>query len=612
MAHKETFISKYIFSQDHKTIARQYLITGIIMGLIGGFLSVLFRLKLGWPNGDLSFLEPILGKWVNGGNLDPAFFLGMVTIHGTILVFWVLTASLSGTFANFLIPLQLGARDMASPFLNMLSYWFFFLSSVIMVASLFVTTGPASSGWTVYPPLSVLPQAMPGSGMGMLLWMLAMVFFIVATMMGGLNYVVTVLNMRTKGMTLGRMPLTIWGVFLTAVLGLVTFPVLLAAAVLLLFDHSLGTSFYLNEIWINGPLGRDGGSPILWQHLLWFLGHPEVYLILMPALGIISEVISTHSRKPIFGYKFMVGSLIAITVLSILVWGHHMFVTGMNPFLGSVFMLATLLIAVPSAIKTYNYLSTLWRGNIRFAPPMLFALGMLTLFVTGGLTGLYLGNAVTDIPLHNTYFVVGHFHLVMGAAAMMGMFAGVYHWFPKMFGRMLDKTLGNIHFWLTIAAIFMVFFPMHFMGLDGVPRRYYQFSAFSEFAEWGGANRLISFGAILGFLAQLIFTYNFFKSIFFGKRASRNPWKANTLEWTTPVNVGHGNWEGPIPHVFRGPHEYSRPDTPHDYLPQTVSDEDLAAGIDYDKEDYDPIWDSVNYKKYKETHQRTSTEAPAE
>lgn len=592
--HHETFLSKYIFSQDHKMIAKQYLITGILMGFIGGFLATIFRLQLGWNGIDLGFLNGFFGHYLQwngeGYVLAPDKYLALVTMHGTIMVFFVLTAGLSGTFSNLLIPLQIGARDMASPFMNMLSFWLFFLSSVIIIVSLFIESGPASAGWTVYPPLSALPKAIPGSGLGMTLWLTAMAIFIASSLMGSLNYISTVLNMRTKGLSMNKLPLTIWSFFLTAVLGTLSFPVLLSAALLLVFDRSFGTSFYLSDIYLGGEalISQTGGSPILFQHLFWFLGHPEVYIIIMPAFGITSEVIATNARKPIFGYHAMVISLIGISVLSFIVWGHHMFVTGMNPFLGSVFMIVTLIIAIPSAVKTFNYLATLWEGNIIFTNGMLFAIGLVSLFISGGLTGIFLGNAALDIPLHNTYFVVAHFHIVMGSAAMFGMFAGVYHWFPKMFGKMMNKQLGYLHFWLTFISVYAVFFPMHFIGIAGVPRRYYAFTEF-DFAEvFIDLNKFISFAAIVGFLAQFIFLYNFITSIVAGKKASKNPWKSNSLEWSV-ADPGHGNWDGEIPTVYRGPHEYSKPGVELDYLPQWISDEDLAKGVNYDSEDHDPI-----------------------
>lgn len=589
--HEQSFLRKYIFSTDHKTIGIQFLITGIFMGFVGGILSAIFRLQLAYPEGPLPFVGDFLGGWVDeAGNMDPNFYMALVTIHGTIMVFFVLTAGLSGTFSNLLIPLQIGARDMASPVMNMMSYWFFFLASVIMIYSLFIETGPAGAGWTVYPPLSSLEQAMPGSGLGMTLWLASMFLFVVSSLMGGLNYVATVLNMRTKGMSMSKMPLTIWAFFLTAILGILSFPVLVAAVVLLFFDRTLGTSFYLSDIYIAGEaLNHTGGSPVLYQHLFWFLGHPEVYIVLMPALGLTSEIISTHARKPIFGYRAMIGSLMGITILSLIVWGHHMFVSGMNPFLGTVFIITTLVIAIPSAVKTFNYLATIWRGNLQFKTSMMFAIGLVSFFVSGGLTGLFLANAPIDVHTHNTYFVVGHFHLVMGVAAMFGMFAGVYHWFPKMFGRLMSEPLGHIHFWLTFLGGYFVFFPMYYMGMAGVPRRYYAFTEFQFTSQWLDLNMFITVSAIVSVLAQFIFLYNFFISIWYGKKAKRNPWNANTLEWTTPVEHIHGNWPGQIPTVYRWPYDYSKPGAPADFLPQTVSDEDLKKGVRYWEDDYDPM-----------------------
>jgi cytochrome c oxidase subunit 1 len=574
--HKETFVSKYIFSTDHKMIGKQFLVTGMIMGIIGVMMSMLFRLELAYPEQSFPILEFFLGKWAPDGVMDPNIYLALVTIHGTIMVFFVLTAGLSGTFSNLLIPLQIGARDMASGFMNALSYWFFFISSVIMVASLFLESGPAAAGWTIYPPLSALPQAMPGSGAGMTLWLISMTFFIVSSLLGSLNYIVTVLNMRTKGMSMTRLPLTIWAFFVTAVLGTLSFPVLLSAALLLMFDRMLGTSFYLSDIFIGGEvLNYSGGSPVLYQHLFWFLGHPEVYIILLPALGISSEVIATNSRKPIFGYRAMVGSILAIAFLSFIVWGHHMFVTGMNPFLGSVFTFTTLLIAIPSAVKAFNYITTLWKGNIQYTPAMLFSIGLVSTFVTGGLTGVILGDSALDINVHDTYFVVAHFHIVMGLSAIFGMFAGVYHWFPKMYGRMMNKSMGYVHFWLTFITAYGVFFPMHFLGMAGLPRRYYSNTAFPMFDNLADINVLITYFAIVGGIAQLVFIFNFFYSIWRGPKAKQNPWRANSLEWTTPVEHIHGNWPGDVPVVHRWAYDYSKPGAEEDFVPQNVP---LAEG----------------------------------
>jgi len=569
---KESFVSKYVFSQDHKMISKQFLITAIFMGIIAMMLSVFFRLQLAWPGESFEILNYFLGdRWAPDGVLDRNMYLSLVTIHGTIMVFFVLTGGLSGTFSNLLIPLQIGARDMASGFLNMLSYWFFLVSSVIMVASLFVETGAAGGGWTIYPPLSALPQAMPSSGLGMTLWLVSMALFIASSLLGGLNYIVTILNLRTKGMKMTRLPLTIWAFFITAVLGVLSFPVLFAAVLLLIMDRSMGTSFYLSDIYIGGEaLDPVGGSPILYEHLFWFLGHPEVYIVLLPALGISSEVIATNSRKPIFGYRAMIGSIMAIGFLSFIVWGHHMFMSGMNPFLGSVFVFTTLLIAIPSAVKAFNYITTIWKGNLVFTPAMLFSIGLVSTFVTGGLTGIILADSALDINVHDTYFVVAHFHIVMGLSAIFGMFAGVYHWFPKMFGRMMNSKLGYAHFWMTIVGGYGVFFPMHFVGLAGAPRRYYQYTDYPMFDGIYDLNVLVTTFAIFAAAAQAIFLFNFFWSIFRGQRAVQNPWKSNTLEWTTPVEHIHGNWPGAIPVVHRWPYDYSKPGKELDYVPQNV------------------------------------------
>jgi len=570
--HHETFISKYIFSMDHKMIAKQFLITAIIMAVVGMMMSLFFRLQLAWPGEKFAILNFFLGdKWAPEGILDANMYMSLVTIHGTILVFFVLTGGLSGTFSNLLIPYQIGARDMASGFLNMLSFWLFLVSAIIMLSSVFVETGAASGGWTVYPPLSALPQAMPGSGLGMTLWLVSMTVFIAASLLGSLNYIVTILNLRTKGMTMTRMPLTIWTFLITAIIGVLSFPVLVSAALLLLFDRSLGTSFYLDSIYIGGqPLEQTGGSPILYEHLFWFLGHPEVYIILLPALGLISEVISTNSRKPIFGYRAMIISVCAIAFLSFIVWGHHMFMTGMSPFLGTVFTFTTLLIAIPSAVKVFNYLATIWKGNLRLTPGMLFALGMVSLFISGGLTGLILGDSALDINVHDTYFVVAHFHIVMGASAIFGMFAGVYHWFPRMYGRMMVSKLGYLHFWVTLIGVYGVFFPMHFVGLAGVPRRYYSNLEFEMFDEVQFINPIITIFAIFAAFGQVVFIFNFFYSIYKGRKSGQNPWKSNTLEWTAPVERIHGNWPGALPIVHRWPYDYSKPDYEDDYVPQTV------------------------------------------
>lgn len=572
--YKSNFITKYIFSQDHKIIARQFLITGIIWAIIGAGMSVIFRLQLGFPDESLTWLKPLLGKWIEVdattgiGKLSPEFYYALVTMHGTIIVFFVLTAGLSGTFSNLLIPLQIGARDMASPFLNMLSYWFFFLASVVMLFSLFLSTGPFSGGWVAYPPLSALPQASDGSGAGMTLWLISLTLFVVSVALGGINYITTVLNLRTKGMSMWRMPLTVWAFFITAIIALLSFPVLVAGFLLLMFDRSLGTSFYLNEIYIGGQaLDHVGGSPILYQHLFWFLGHPEVYIIILPAMGLVSEVLSTHCRKPIFGYKAMVYSMLAIAFLSFIVWAHHMFMAGVNPFISNFFVIFTLIIAVPSAVKVFNWISTMYRANIRYNAASLFAIGFVSLFISGGLTGIFLGNSAIDIQFHDTYFVVAHFHIVMGVAAFFGMFAGIYHWYPKMFGRFMNETLGRIHFWGTLIGAYAIFWPMHYLGMAGVPRRYYRFDSFEYLRPFDDLNQFITIAAIITFFLQIIFVVNFFYSIWKGKKLNtRNPWGASTIEWTTPIEPIHGNWPGKLPNVHRWPYDYGKDG--REFIPQ--------------------------------------------
>ncbi|MCC7298863.1 MAG: cbb3-type cytochrome c oxidase subunit I [Bacteroidia bacterium] len=586
--YQSNFLTKYIFSTDHKMIGRQFLITGIFWAFIGAAMSIVFRLQLGFPESDMAWLRPLLGKWIQVneagiGKLDPEFYYSLVTMHGTILVFFVLTAGLSGTFANLLIPLQIGARDMASPLLNAFSYWFFFLAGVVMFLSLFLSTGPFSGGWTAYPPLSALPQASDGSGAGMTMWIVAMALFVVSSLLGGINYITTILNLRTKGMSLWRMPLPMWAIFVTAILGVLSFPVLLSGVLLLMFDRSMGTSFYLSEIVVGGEiLDRIGGSPILFQHLFWFLGHPEVYIIILPAMGIVSEVLSVHSRKPIFGYTAMVFSILAIGFLAFIVWAHHMFMAGVNPFISNFFVIFTLIIAVPSAVKVFNWIGTIYGSNFRFTAASLFGVGFVSMFISGGLTGIFLGNSAIDIPLHDTYFVVAHFHIVMGVAAFFGMFAGVYHWFPKMFGRFMNETLGKIHFWGTMIGAYAIFWPMHYTGMAGVPRRYYDGGAsFDAFRHFQDLNQFITVAAIFVFFLQILFIVNFFYSIFSGKKmTTKNPWGANSLEWTTPINAGHGNWPGNIPTVQRWAYDYAKGG--EEFIPQYVplkeGESDMGAG----------------------------------
>ncbi len=581
--YQSNFFSHYIFSTDHKMISKQFLITAMILALIGAFFSVVFRLQLGFPEDSMAWLKPLFGKWIvineeGFGTLAPEFYYALVTMHGTILIFFVLTGGLSGTFSNLLIPLQVGARDMASPFMNMLSYWFFFAASIVLLLSLFVSTGPFAGGWVAYPPLSALPQASSGSGTGMTLWLIALTLFVTSVVLGGINYITTILNMRTKGMTMWRLPLTVWAFLITACVGLLSFPVLASGFFMLMSDRIIDTSFFLSDIYIGGqPLDHVGGSPILYQHLFWFLGHPEVYIVILPGMGIVSEVISVNARKPIFGYKAMVFSLSAIGFISFLVWAHHMFVSGINPFIASIFTVFTLIIAVPSAIKTFNWIATLYGGKIRFNTAMLYSIGFVSMFISGGLTGIMMGNSTLDIQMHDTYFIIAHFHLVMGVAAFFGMFSGIYFWYPKMYGRFMNETLGKIHFWITMIGAYAIFWPMHYLGIAGVPRRYYSFDNFQAFRHFDDINAFITIAAIVVFAAQFIFLVNFFYSIWHGKKVKvKNPWQSNSIEWTTPIQPGHGNWPGKLPVVSRWPYDYSKdPNSDVDFLPQVLP---LAEG----------------------------------
>lgn len=557
--HHESFWKKYIFSQDHKVIALQYTITALFVGLFALALSWVMRLQLGFP-GTFQFI-------------NPGSYYQIMTQHGMIMIVYLLTAILLGGFGNYLIPLMIGARDMAFPFLNMLSFWVYLLSVIVLIAAFVVPGGPTGAGWTLYPPLSALPNAAPGSGWGIKLMLISLVIFIVSATMGGLNYVTTVLQCRTKGMTLMRMPLSVWGIFIGAIMALFAFPALFVGGVMLLFDNLLGTSFFIPAVTLFGQqLPREGGNPLLFQHLFWYFGHPEVYVVILPAMGIVSDLIATHARKPIFGYKAMVIAMAAIALIGFLVWAHHMFVSGMNPYFGFFFAASTLLIAIPSAVKVYNWLLTLWRGKIRFTTPMLFGLGWISTFIIGGLTGLPLGNVIADIPLHDTYFVVGHFHLVMGVAALMAIFGGIYHWFPKVTGRMFNETLGKIHFWVTFVGAYMIFFPMLLLGILGVPRRYFDFTVL-QYLPWQtqGLNAFITITALIVGAAQMIFLANLIWSAVRGQRAEPNPWQATTLEWQTPTTPPpHGNWGAETPTVYRWAYDYSVPGEERDFIPQNV------------------------------------------
>jgi cytochrome c oxidase subunit 1 len=577
----QAFIWRYVFSKDHKVIGIQYYLTAMVMALVAGLLAMLIRLQLAWPEADWALLGRLLpmGYDVGGGFgvMKPEFYAMLFTMHGTIMVFFVLsTAPVSG-FGNLLIPLQVGARDMAFPFLNGLSFWTFLCGSLVILTSFFVESGAAAAGWTSYPPLSALQGAVPGSGMGQTLWIVGMTFFIASFTMGGLNFVTTIVNLRTRGLSLMRMPLTLWAMFLVAILGLLAFPALVAACILLVFDRHFGTSFFLpaglalNNMPLVGADGaplHQGGSPLLWQHLFWFLGHPEVYILMLPALGFTSDILATFARRPIFGYKSMVGAMVAIGGLSFVVWGHHMFVSGMSPYLGMAFAVGTILIAVPSAVKVFNWLATLWRARIRYTTPMLWAMGVISLFISGGLSGVWLAQGGPDIALHDTMFVAAHFHLIMAGAALFGVFGATSFWFPKMFGRMMNEPLGKLHFWFTFVTYYGTFFPMHYVGIAGQMRRIYDPYQYEFLKPLQGMNQFITVSAVILGVSQIIFFVNFIWSAFKGTPAGENPWDANGLEWTTSSPPPHGNWPGEIPEVHRWPYEYSNPDAPRDHVMQ--------------------------------------------
>ena len=554
--HPKSWITKYVFSQDAKIIAIQYSVTALSIGLVALVLSWLMRLQLGFP-GLLSFI-------------DADSYYQFMTMHGMIMVIYLLTALFLGGFGNYLIPLMLGARDMVFPYVNMLSYWVYLLAVLVLVASFFVPGGPTGAGWTLYPPQAILATT-PGEPWGIIVMLVSLMLFIIGFTMGGLNYVVTVLQGRTRGMTLLRMPLTVWGIFTATVLALLAFPALFVGSVMMLLDRVIGTSFFMPAIVSMGEqLPYRGGSPILFQHLFWFFGHPEVYIVALPAFGIISDLISTHARKNIFGYRMMVWALVAIGALSFVVWAHHMYVSGMHPAFGFFFATTTLIIAIPTAIKVYNWVLTLWRGDIHLTVPMLFALAFIVTFVNGGLTGLFLGNVVVDVPLSDTMFVVAHFHMVMGIAPIFAIFGGIYHWYPKVTGRLLSDTLGKLHFWVTFLGAYAIFFPLHYVGLMGVPRRYYEMGEMAFVPpSTATLNAFITVVALIVGAAQLVFVFNLVRSLRRGRPAGDNPWGATTLEWQTPQTPpGHGNWGKTLPVVYRWAYDYSVPGAAQDFLPQ--------------------------------------------
>jgi cytochrome c oxidase subunit 1 len=554
--HATSWWTKYVFSQDAKIIAVQYSVTALAAGFVALVLSWLMRLQLGFPD-SLSII-------------DQSQYYQVITMHGMIMVVYLLTALLLGGFGNYLIPLMVGARDMVFPYMNMLSYWTYLLAVLVLLSSFFVPGGPTGAGWTLYPPQAILAGT-PGRDAGIVLMLVSLIIFIIGFTMGGLNYVVTVLQGRARGMTMMRLPLTIWGIFIASVMALLAFPALFVGAVMLLFDRLLGTSFFMPAIVEMGQhLNYSGGSPILFQHMFWFFGHPEVYIVALPAFGIVSDLISTHARRNIFGYRMMVWALVIIGFLSFMVWAHHMYVSGMHPYFGFFFATTTLIIAVPTAIKVYNWVLTLWRGDIHFTLPMLFALGFIVTFVNGGLTGLFLGNAVVDVPLSDTMFVVAHFHMVMGVAPILVIFGAIYHWYPKATGRMMNDALGKFHFWVTFIGSYTVFFPMHYLGLMGVPRRYYTMGDMGAIPlSTGELNQLISVAAFIVGFAQVVFVVNMIWSLRNGAPAGGNPWHATTLEWQTPETPpGHGNWGKSLPIVYRWAYDYSVPGAAQDFLPQ--------------------------------------------
>ena len=554
------FIRKYIFSLDHKVIGLQYFFLALTAVWVGMFLSLLMRIHLIFPGVSL----PLVGE------IKPETYLSLLTMHGTIMVFFVLTTAPQGGFGNYFLPIQIGAPDMAFPVLNMLSFWTTFVAFVVMIAAFFVTGGAPLHGWTGYAPLSALPSAGPGEGLGADLWITSIAIFCIASLMGALNFLTTTLDMRAKGMTMMRMPLTVWSWFITAILGLLAFGVLLSAGILLLMDRNLGTSFYVPLVVVNGQVMlHKGGSPLLWQHLFWFFGHPEVYIAILPGMGVTSQILSTFSRKPIFGYKAMVYAMLGIGVLGFMVWGHHMFMSGMSPYSAFAFSLLTMCIGVPSAIKTFNWLGTMYKARIRFQTPMLYAIGFVSLFVSGGLSGPFLAQPVLDIQLHDTYFVVGHFHLIMGVAAIFGMFAATYYWFPKMFGRMMNETWGRVHFFITLAGTYAIFMPMHYLGIAGGTRRYSQYTEVAYLQKLMPIHQFMTYAAIITIAAQFIFMINLFWSMFKGLKASDNPWESTTLEWTTATPPPHDNFGGVTPVVNHGPYEYGVPGAPRDFVMQT-------------------------------------------
>jgi len=559
-AAPQSFIRKWVFSLDHKVIGLQYYFLALTAVFVGMFLSLLMRIHLVWPGVSLPLI----------GDIKPETYLSLLTMHGTIMVFFVLTTAPQGGFGNYFLPIQIGAADMAFPVLNMLSFWVTFVAFLVLIAAFFVAGGAPLHGWTGYPPLSALQSAGPGEGLGADLWVISIALFCIGALMSALNFITTTLDMRAKGMSMMRMPLTCWAWFITAILGLLAFGVLFSAGILLLLDRNAGTSFFVPLVTVNGTMAaHKGGSPLLWQHLFWFFGHPEVYIAILPAMGLCSQLVSVFSRKPIFGYKAMVYAMLSIGILGFMVWGHHMFMSGISPYTAFGMSVMTMAIGVPSAIKTFNWIGTLWGGKIRFTPPMLFAIGFVSLFVTGGISGPFLAQPVLDIPLHETFFVIAHFHLIMGVASIFGIFAATYYWFPKMFGRMMNERMARLHFWFSFVGTYAIFMPMHYTGMAALLRRYSQYTELAYMHSLAPLNKFITYAAFITIAGQFIFLFNLFWSMKRGEKANDNPWEATTLEWTTATPPPHDNFGGLTPVVYNGPYEYSVPGAPQDYLMQT-------------------------------------------
>ncbi|HLF88565.1 MAG TPA: cbb3-type cytochrome c oxidase subunit I [Anaerolineales bacterium] len=552
-----SFWRRYVFSTDHKIIGVQFLFSSLLFFIVGGLIALLMRTQLAWPWQEI----PVLGQYIYGstGNiLSPEGYPALVTMHGTIMIFFFIIPVLSGAFGNFLIPLMVGAQDMAFPRLNMLSYWFMVPAFLVMIFGFFVEGGTAAAGWTSYVPLSALPDMVPGSGMGQTMWIISLLLVGTASTMGAINYITTIVMLRAKGMHMFRLPMTIWALFITAILVLLATPVLTSALLLLLFDRTIGTTFFLPE---------GGGNPLMWQHLFWFYSHPAVYIMILPAMGMASDIISCFARKPLFGYKPMVFSIMAIAGLGFIVWGHHMFQSGMNPVLGITFMTSTMMIALPSAIKTFNWLGTLWQGQIHLTAPMLNALAFVSTFVIGGLSGVFAAATPVDIFLHDTYWIVGHIHYVLFGGSLFGVFGAIQYWFPKMFGRMMNETWGKVHFILTFVSFNLVFFPMFILGAYGMPRRIADPYNYTFLSNLQGTNQFMTISAYVLALSQVILFVNFFVSLYRGRKAADNPWQANTLEWTTTSPPPLENFHA-LPVVYRGPYEYSSPEVEEDWLPQ--------------------------------------------